>query len=551
MAPCRNPTMNVAQAVAAILKKEGVDFLFCYPTSRIIDEAALQGIRPLVVRQERTGLHMADALSRMSSGKRIGVFAMQHGPGAENSYGGVAQAYAESVPILVIPQGYPQRIAPISPNFSSATSMRDVSKSAEALAVPAEVTAVMRRAFSRLRNGRGGPVVVEVPSDLWGAESPAPDAYVPVAPSRYGPAPDDIAKAVELIAAARSPVIYAGQGVHWSQAWSALRELAELLAAPVATTLSGKSAFPEDHPLSLGSGGLAYPAAVRKFLADADLIIGIGCSFTETVFAVPLPSSGPRIIHATLDPDHLGKDVRADVGLVGDAQLTLAALIDALRARGHRSDRGAEVAARIKSVRDAWLAEWMPKLTSDGTPLSPYRVIWELMKAVEGRKTVITNDAGRPRDQLSPFWIAREPLDYIGWGKTTQLGYGLGLAMGAKLARPESLCINVWGDAAIGFTGTDLETAARERIPILSVLFNNQGMATELANIPNAIARYDAARITGNYADMARALGCYSERITSPDQIQAALGRGICQTEEGRTVLLEFMTAQENVFSRP
>ena len=158
----------------------------------------------------------------------------------------------------------------------------------------------------------------------------------------------------------------------------------------------------------------------------------------------------------------------------------------------------------------------MPKLTSNEAPLSPYRVIWDLLHTVDVANTIITHDAGSPRDQLSPFWVAREPLTYLGWGKTTQLGYGLGLAMGAKLACPDKLCINVWGDAAIGFTGMDFETAVRERIPILSILLNNFSMAIELQIMPISTEKYRSTDISGDYAAMARAFGGYGERITEP-----------------------------------
>src|SRR5690606_27038078 len=198
-----------------ILKSEGVELLFCYPTTQIIDEAAKAGIRPIVVRQERTGLHMADALSRLSSGRSIAAFAMQHGPGTENAYGGIAQAYAESVPILVLPQGYPQRIAGLQPNYCAATSMRDITKSAELLQLPTEVGAALRRCFSRLRNGRGGPVLLEIPSDLWKQDIAAPLDYAPTQTSRYAPDPEDIRRAADLILAAKRPVLHAGQGVHY------------------------------------------------------------------------------------------------------------------------------------------------------------------------------------------------------------------------------------------------------------------------------------------------------------------------------------------------
>ena len=192
-----------------------------------------------------------------------------------------------------------------------------------------------------------------------------------------------------------------------------------------------------------------------------------------------------------------------------------------------------------------WLAEWMPKLTSQDTPLSPYRVIWDLLHTVDVAKTIITHDAGSPRDQLSPFWTSVTPLSYIGWGKTTQLGYGLGLALGAKLAQPDKLCINVWGDAAIGMTGMDFETAVRERIPILSILLNNFSMAMELPVMRTATEKYRSTDISGNYSEMAKAFGGYGERITQPSEIVPAIRRGIRKTQEGIPVLLEFLTCKE------
>jgi acetolactate synthase-1/2/3 large subunit len=187
----------------------------------------------------------------------------------------------------------------------------------------------------------------------------------------------------------------------------------------------------------------------------------------------------------------------------------------------------------------------MAKLTSAETPISPYRVVWELLHTVDVANTIITHDAGSPRDQISPFWESTVPLSYIGWGKTTQLGYGLGLAMGAKLAHPDKLCINVWGDAAIGFTGMDFETAARERLPILSILLNNFSMAIELPIMKTATEKYRSTDISGNYADMAKAFGGYGERITEPGEIIPALKRGIAKTRDGVPVLLEFITEKE------
>ncbi len=539
--------MKAVEAISEILKREGIDTIIGYPVNHVLEYAAHLDIRPIIVRQERVGLHMADAISRMTSGGTIGVFAMQHGPGSENAYGGIAQAYGESVPLLVMPMGYPRRIAHIHPNFNSTQAMKPIAKSTEPITSVGEIANVMRRAFTRLRNGRGGPVVVEVPADLMNEELEGELSYEPVLSTRSGPDPEAVAKAAEMLMAAERPVIYAGQGVHYARAWPQLKALAEHLAIPVCTSLEGKSAFPEDHPLSLGAGGLAMPRPVRSFLDGADLIFGIGCSFTETNFGVSMPK-GKTVIHATLDPMDLNKDVPAALGLVGDAELTLNALLAALEGEPIR-DSG-PVEAEIAAGMEDWLAEWAAKRESDEAPLNPYRVLAELERAVDKKNTVITHDAGSPRDQLSPFWKATEPLSYIGWGKTTQLGYGLGLAMGAKLACPEKLCINVWGDAAIGFTGMDFETAVRERIPILSILLNNFSMAIELKVMPVSTEKFRSTDISGDYAAMARAFGAYGERVTDPGEIQAAIARGIAATEAGQPALLEFITCKEVEVSR-
>ena len=542
--------MKVADAVAQILKAEGVKFLIGYPVNQIIEAAAEADIRTIIVRQERTGLHMADAVSRVTSGEQIGVFAMQHGPGAENSFGGVAQAYGDSVPIVVLPGGYPRRIANVPPNFNSALNYRHVTKSAEQVIVADATVDAMRRAFTQVKNGRPRPVLVEFPVDVLREELPGPLNYEPAPRLRVGPDPRDTSRVAEALVAAERPVIYAGQGVHYAKAWRQLRELAQLLEAPVTTSLQGKSAFPETHPLSLGSGGRSISKQLHHFLNAADLIFGIGCSFATTNYGVAMPK-GKRIAHATLDPADINKDVPVTLALVGDAALTLDALLQEVRDRLKGKPRGrlAAVTQEIRGIKTEWLKQWMPRLTSEGMPLSPYRVIWDLLHTVDVANTIITHDAGSPRDQLSPFWEATAPLGYIGWGKTTQLGYGLGLAMGAKLVHPDKLCINLWGDAAIGFTGMDFETAVRERIPILSVLLNNFSMAIELKVMATATEKYRSTDISGDYAAFARALGGWGERVTEPGEIVPALKRAVERTREGTPALLEFITEKAVDFS--
>lgn len=200
--------MKAASVVANILKREGVEFLIGYPVNQIIEAAAEVDIRTIIVRQERTGLHMADAVSRVTSGDRIGVFAMQHGPGTENSFGGVAQAFGDSVPIVVLPGGYPRKLLNITPNFSSFLNYQHVTKWAEQVILPESVPDAMRRAFTQVKNGRPRPVLVEIPVDVMREEVPDGWEYKPTPRLRIAPDPKSVSEvAAALVAADRKSVV--------------------------------------------------------------------------------------------------------------------------------------------------------------------------------------------------------------------------------------------------------------------------------------------------------------------------------------------------------
>ena len=533
--------MNVTEAIADALKSEGVDYVLGFPSNPLFDTGAAEdaGMRTIITRQERTAAHMADAIGRLSSGEELVTFACQHGPGTENSIGAIAQAYGESAPLVAIPAGYDRAKTDVDPKFNSLLNYQHVSKSCEQLSDPDAVGETIRRAFSNARNGRPRPAVVEVPKDVFWEDAPEDFEYTPAIESRAGPDPEAVSTAADVLLEAERPVIFAGQGVHYAKGWDALKEVAELLEAPVGTSLNGKSAFPESHPLSLGAGSKSEPGQLAHFLREADVIFGIGCSFTQTAYGITVPE-GKTIVHSTLDATDVDKDVEADHAVVGDAKLTLEALVAELEGRVD-DDRGRfdEVAEEIESVKAEWLAEWEPKLTSEETPINPYRVIHELTNVVDPDETIITADAGNPRDFLAPFYETDEPLSYLGWGKTTQLGYGLGLALGAKLLHPEKLCICLMGDGAIGMTGLDFETAAREDLPILAIHLNNYEMAS-----------YDTP-FSGDFADVGESLGGYGERVEDPEEVAPALERAIEKTEEGTPVLLEIITAKETELSRP
>jgi thiamine pyrophosphate-dependent acetolactate synthase large subunit-like protein len=533
--------VRASEAIARILQREGTELLFCFPAHGVIDASAALGIRPIVTRTERTLVNMADGYTRVTDGTRTGVCAVQAGPGAENAFAGVAQAASDGVPILVLPGGARRDRRGVPYAFSAADQYRGIAKWADEINLPERIPSLMRRAFHALRNGRRGPVVLEVPNDIGGAEIDAAEveAYEPPSTHRSAADPADVGRAATLLSEASRPVIVAGQGVLCARACGELRALAERLGAPVMTTMNGKSAFPEDHPLALGAAGASGTEAAARMLERADVILGVGTSFSVTPFTHPMPK-GAQLIQITHDERDVNKDHVVTAALVGDAQLVLVQLSAALQGRAH--PRRDDLADEIAGLRRGWLERWMPRLTSAEEPLSPYRVIWELGRAIDRRNAIVTHDSGNPRDQLLPFYESLTPRGYLGWGRSTQLGYGYGLALGAKLGAPERLVVNVMGDAAFGMVGMDVETAAREKIGVLTILLNNSVMGGYDRSMPTAAERFKTHRLTGDYTAVATGLGAHAERVTRAADIAPAIARAAQITMAGRPAVLEFIT---------
>ena len=545
--------MNGVTAIANILKMEGVDFVACMPTNPLIEALAIAGIRPIVCRQERTGVHMADGFARITNGKKTGIFLAQNGPGAENAFSGVAQAYADSVPILLLPAGVARDRQGVHPNFNPTRSYETVTKWSATVNSADRVPELMRRAFTKLRGGRPGPVLLEIPSDVATEELDEVKFDYEVPPViRTAADPEAVSRAAAALLAASRPLIHSGQGVLYAEASEELVQIAEFLQAPVMTTMPGKSGFPENHPLSVGSGGTSTTGGVHQFLTRADLVFGIGCSMTRTSFATPIPP-GKVIIHATNDHDDINKDIKSHHPLLGDAKLILRQLLEEMKRQSGLQGRPVDHALHqeIEDAKQKWLDQWMPKLTSSEVPLNPYRVIWDLMHNVDLDNTIVTHESGSSREYAVPFWEARAPRSFIGWGKSTQLGYSLGLALGAKLAEPQKQVINIMGDAAFGMVGLDVETAVRSQIPITTIVLNNYTMAIYPdSRFPEAVRKYNLKELSGNFADVAQALGAFSERVTEPGEIVPAIHRAQEMNRAGKTALLEFITKEEGEYSK-
>ena len=541
--------MTGADLIAKILKSEGIDFMGVIPFNTLEEAGAKAGIRPLIFRQERVGVNLADGYTRVTNGKKTGLFSMQAGPGAENAFAGVATAYADSVPIFLIPASNPRNRHGVHPTFVPSDTYSSITKWAGKVAVIEAIPEMLRRAFSQLRMGKPGPVMLEVPSDILREEIPVgmniSYSVVPIRKSSGNP--EDIKVAAKILLGAERPIIQAGQGVLYAEAAGKLLQLAELTGVPVMTTMAGKSSFPETHRLSLGTRSSTTTDMVVHFLGKSDLVFGLGCSFTRIHYGMN-EFDDKTLVQVTNSESDINKDYIVDHSVLGDVDLVLDQLLCEIKSLigADKTTSPFDFYDEIETVRESWFKEWMPRLTSNEIPISPYRVIWELMENTDPSQTIVTHDSGSPRDQTIPFYNSVNPNGFIAWGKSTQLGYSLGLAMGAKMAEPEKVAVCIIGDYGFGMVGLDVETAVRERIPVLTIILNNSTMGIyRQNNFPTANDLYGTKYTGGDYSKIAEALGSYSEKIEDPNELGAAMKRCIEKVQSGNAAVLEVITKVE------
>ena len=542
--------MTGTELIAKILKQEGIDMVTCFPSNELIEALSKEDIRPVMFRHERGAIMAADGFSRMNDRKKFGVALMQHQAGAENSVGAIAQAFSDNVPILVLPGGNPIERNNVSPNFSAKDNYKNIVKSVETIYTPTQISDVMRRAFHALRNGPPGPVVVEMSIDICEKEVPKESCnYYSPNISKNVPSSSDIKDAVKLILNSKNPMIWAGAGVLNSGGTNELKELAELIDIPVFTTMEGKSSIDERHYLSLGAGSGATTWPAHKWIQESDLVLGIGTSLTINNYTQQMPE-GKVVIHNTISPYDVNKDTPSELGLLGDSKLTMLALIDEIKGVIGEKGKKTNVSKKIAEEKNKWMNEWNPLLTSEEKPLNTYRVIHEINSTINRENSVVTHDAGAPRDSIVPFYIATTPHSYIGWGKTTHLGFGIPLAIGAKLASPDKFCLNFMGDGAFGMSGTDVETAGRISAPITTVLLNNKGMATYPGGFPLAQEKYGISHMIGDYALIAEGMGAKGIKAEDPLELREALIKAMDYNNNGKSVLIDVNSNMEPKKSR-
>jgi len=535
--------IKAANGIARILKAEGTPWVSCFPTNHVNNALGEEGVRILMMGEERFAVAVADAFSRVTCGKRIGVCTVMsnlNAAGIQMAYGAIAQAWEDSSPVLIITEGVSQG-ASRHTHFDIAEALRPVTKWVGKIDRAELVPDYMRRAFTHLRSGRRGPVLLIVPRDL-GEYDDEKYPYTPVKGWRSGPDPDDVKAAVTALLAAKDPLIYAGEGVYYADATAELLQFAELVQAPVLTTLKAKGAFPENHPLSVGVRG----SHAAHFLNKCDVLFSIGSSLFPNRFshAVPAPEK-KTIVQCTVDILDINRSFETKHAVIGDAKLSLQALIAEVSKQSGGGRKIPAVVEEIRAQKREFLAKFTPPMESTEKPINPYRVIGDLMKVLDPKASFVTADSGNTRDQTSTVYEAQIPRGHLGWGNVSTLGFSLAGAIGAKLAYPERQCVNITGDAGVCYMMGDFEACVRHGIGLTTVHINNGGFSGYGPGFWGGGHDPYTWKVSDHtvacMSDMARAVGMHAEQVKEPADIIPAFKRAFEANAKGKPAYLEFI----------
>jgi acetolactate synthase-1/2/3 large subunit len=535
--------VKAANGLVRALKAEGVPWVACYPTNHVNNALGEEGVPIKMMGEERFAVAVADAFSRATSGKQIGVctvMANLNAAGIQMAYGAIAQAWEDSSPLLVITEGV-GRGASRHTHYDIAQALSSVTMWVGTVDQAELVPEYVRRAYTQLRSGRPGPVLLIVPRDL-GEYDVAEHPYTPAKGWRSGPDPDDVKAAVKALLAAKDPLIHVGAGVLYADATAELLQFAELAQAPVMTTLKAKSAFPERHPLSVGIRG----SLTEHFLRKCDLLFSIGSSLFPNRFSHVIPDAEQKtIVQCTVDTLDINRSYETRYACIGDAKLTLQALNAEL---GNGRPKSDELLSEIKAAREEFDAKFRPLMESSETPINPYRVIGDLMKVLDPKSSFVTADSGNTRDQTSTVYLAEIPRGAMFWGNVSTLGFSFAAALGAKLAYPERQCVNVTGDAGVCYMIGNFEAAARYGIGVTTLHINNGGYSGYGPGFwgpghdPHTFVVSDHG--SACMANSARAVGFHAEDVCQPAEIIPALERAFEANTQGQPAYLEFISSQ-------
>ncbi|HMH54482.1 MAG TPA: thiamine pyrophosphate-dependent enzyme [Candidatus Acidoferrum sp.] len=541
--------VKAVNGFARILKAEGTPWVSCYPTSPVNNALGEEGVPILMMGEERFAVAVADAFSRVTCGKQIGVCTVMAGlnaAGIQMAFGAVAQAWEDSSPVLVIAEGVGAGNSRHT-HFDMAGAFKPITKWVGEIDRAELVPDYLRRAFTHLRSGRPGPVLLLIPRDL-GEYDTDEHPYTPVKGWRSGPDPDDVTAAIKVLLAAKSPLLHVGEGVYYADATAELLKFAELAQVPVMTTLKAKGAFPENHPLAVGVRG----SMTEHFLRKADVLFSIGSSLFPNRFSHAIPDADAKtIVQCTVDVLDINRSYETRHAVVGDAKLTIQALTDELSKRGGGGRKNQALLDEIRDAKQAFLAKFKPWMESNETPINPYRVIGDLMKVLDPKASFVTADSGNTRDQTSTVYEAQIPRGHLGWGNVSTLGFSLAGTIGAKLAYPNRQCVHITGDAGVCYMMGNFEACARYGIGITTLHINNGGYSGYGPGFWGGGHDPFTWKVSDHgsacMATMARAVGFHAEDVTQPAEVIPALKRALDENAKNRPAYIEFISSHHPV----
>ena len=543
--------MKGAEAIVKSLEKEGVEVIFGIPGGVSIPLYDVlydsKKIRHILVRHEQAAAHAAEGYARVSG--KTGVCHATSGPGATNLTTGIVDAYMDSSPIVAL-------TGQVATPFLGKDAFQETDP--VGITMPAtkhnfqlrsveEIPDVIKKAFLIASTGRPGPVLIDMPKDIQEKEGNIKFPKTVDLPG-YKPTlkgnPKQIKKAIDMLLSAERPMILAGGGVIIANAERELLKLAELLMAPVATSLMGKGAFPETHPLAVGMIGMHGRKAGNYAINDADVILAIGCRFSDrTTAVVSCFAPEAKIIHADIDPAEIGKNVRVNLPIVGDAKYVLKDMLKLLKAKAKKGKEN-EWTKKIAKYKK----EFSPKMDYNDVPLKPQKIIKEIMNTLAA-DDIVTTEVGQCQMWAAHYLGRTKPRTFISSGGLGTMGFGFPAAMGAKVAKPERNVIDIAGDGSFLMNSQELATVVTEDIPVVVAVFNNRylGMVRQWQELFYD-RRYSAVDL-GNSPDfvkLAEAYGAKGLRVEKPKDIAPAIKEAF---KSGKPTVIDFMVNhEENIF---
>jgi acetolactate synthase-1/2/3 large subunit len=560
------PVITGGQAVVEILKAEGVRFVFGLPgghTLPIYDGLYhTPEIRHILVRHEQSAANMAAAYAILTG--EPGVCCATAGPGATNLVTGITEAFIGSLPVIILAGRGPTRSAlrGAAQEIPQDRIFAPITKWAVRVDRPDMIVEVVRRAFTVATSGKPGPVLVDFPRDML-TQSVEFDGYLPVGKARPRGDLRVVRAAVKRLLGSVRPVIIAGGGTVASGAFAELREFAETVAIPVLTSLSGRTSFPDDHPLAVGGLGFHRTEVSKKVLAEADYVLSLGCRFEEmdtnwTPGYSPAPDA--CYVQVDIDPTEMGRNIVPEIEIVGDVKAVLEDMMEARKEAGgpdyRATFRNLERIDEIRRMKEELEAEVEAAAAANEIPINSLQVVTEIRK-VFPRESTAAIDVGCLAQALGgayPYFKVYEPRSCIPCTSFYAMGFAASALPVAKLVYPDRPAVGMCGDGSFQMVMDILLVAAEHHLPVTWCILNNQS----LGSIRDSQDRAFGGRCIGTIFDVqpdfsmiAQACECYGEKIEDPRQIKAALGRALEANRRGTPALLDFIVSRKEPQAAP